>query len=274
MGSAKPHRERPSVKTRKSSAQRGPPGADSRRALRRTALLATAGVVIIGIVAGIIVTLRPGGNGAPASTGRPAVGLKETDPNLAPLAKAADGVGFHQTTGPNVGVVENLPADTRLLPGSPSLLSIGTEAPDFSLQTPTGELVRLSAFRGRTVLLEFFATWCPHCQAEAPHLMRLFSALPRDRFAFVSVDADSEDAASIYAFHRWFGIPWPTLLDPGTRAGNFSKAGSAGPVTEAFGVALYPTFCIIDAKGRIAWRGDREKPDALLFRELTHVSGT
>lgn len=274
MGSAKPHKESQSVKRGKSSAQRGPQSAVSRRALRRTALLATAGVVAIGIAAGIIITLRPGGNGAPASAGLPAVGLKEADPNLAPLVKAADAVGFHQTTGPNVGVVETLPADATLLPGSPSLLSVGAQAPDFSLLTPTGEQVRLSDFRGRTVLLEFFATWCPHCQAEIPHLMRLFSALPRDRFAFVSVNADSEDAASIYAFHRWFGIPWPTLLDPGKRGGSFSQAGSAGPVTESFGVALYPTFYIIDANGRIAWRGDREKPDALLLRELTRASGT
>jgi hypothetical protein len=107
-----------------------------------------------------------------------------------------------------------------------------------------------------------------------PHLMRLFSSLSPDRFAFVSVNADSEDAASIYAFHRWFRIPWPTLLDPGTRAGSFSQSGSTGPVTKAFGVALYPTFYIIDLSGRIAWRGDREKPDALLLRELTHASGT
>jgi thiol-disulfide isomerase/thioredoxin len=274
MGTAKPHKESISTRMGRSSAPQGPRGAASRRALRRTALLATAAVVAVGIAAGIIVTLRPGGSGAPASAGPPADRLKETDPSLAELARAADAVGFQQTTGPSVGVVENLPVDTTLLPGSPSLLSVGALAPDFSLQTPAGQRVRLSDFRGRTILLEFFATWCPHCQAEVPHLMKLHSALPQDRFAFVSVNADSEDAASVYAFHRWFGIPWQTLLDPGARAGNFSKAGSAGPVTEAFGVALYPTFYIIDAKGRIAWRGDREKPDALLLRELMHASGT
>ena len=245
----------------------------SRRALRRTAVLATAGVVVIGVAAALVVSLRLRGSAAPAPAGLPS-GQAETDPKLSSLAGAADAVGFHQTTAPNVGVVENLSVDTTLLPGSPSLLSIGAQAPDFSLLTPTGERVRLSDFRGRTVLLEFFATWCPHCQAEAPHLMKLFSALPSERFAFVSVNADSEDAASIYAFHRWFGLAWPTLLDPGARAGNFSQAGGAGPVTKAFGVALYPTFYIVDATGHVAWRGDREKPDALLLRELTHASGT
>jgi peroxiredoxin len=271
MASAKPHKEGSSIKKGRSSSQERQQA--SRRALRRTALLATAGVVVVGVAAALIVSLRPAGDGASAAAG-PRAGQAETDPRLSSLSRAADEVGFHQTAAPNVGVIENLPADATLLPGSPSLLSVGTQAPDFSLLTPTGERMRLSDFKGRAVLLEFFATWCPHCQAEVPHLMKLFSALPSQRFAFLSVNADSEDAASIYAFHRWFGLAWPTLLDPGTRAGNFSQAGGAGPVTEAFGVALYPTFYIIDAKGRVAWRGDREKPDALLLRELTHASGT
>lgn|GEM_PF-900151 len=270
MASAKPHKVSASIKKRESSAQQRQ--RPSRLTLRRTALLATAGVVVVGVAAALIVSLHPRGD-ASAAAGSPA-GPAETDAKLSSLARAADAVGFHQTAAPNVGVVENLPPDTTLLPGSVSLLSVGTQAPDFSLLTPTGGRVRLSDFRGRTVLLEFFATWCPHCQAEAPHLMKLFSALPSERFAFVSVNADSEDAASIYAFHRWFGLAWPTLLDPGARAGNFSQAGSAGPVTEAFGVALYPTFYVVDAKGRIAWRGDREKPDGLLLQELTHAAGT
>ena len=270
MASAKPHDKSPSIKKGKLSAQRRPEV--SGRALRTAVLLATAGVVVIGVALALILSLSPRGSGTSGSAGLPA-GQTETDPKLYSLTSAADAVGFHQTTAPNVGVVENLPAETTLLPGSASLLSVGAPAPDFSLLTPTGEHVRLSDFRGRTVLLEFFATWCPHCQAEVPHLMRLFSALQPERFAFVSVNADSEDAASVYAFHRWFNIAWPTLLDPGTRSGSFSQAGGAGPVTEEFGVALYPTFYIIDATGRIKWRGDREKPDALLLQELTHASG-
>jgi len=270
MASAKPHKERASIRKAGSSSEQEQKLA--RRALRRTAALATAGVVIIGVAAALLVSLHSRDGGAPAA-GK-AEARTEADPKLLALDKAADAVGFRQTTAPNVGVVENLPADTTLLPGSPSLLSVGAKAPDFSLLTPTGERVRLSDFRGRTVLVEFFATWCPHCQAEAPHLMKLFSALPPERFAFVSVNADSEDAASVYAFHRWFGLAWPTLLDPGTRAGSFSQAGGAGPVTEAFGVALYPTFFIVDANGRIAWRGDREKPDSLLLQELTRAPRT
>ena len=147
--------------------------------------------------------------------------------------------------------------DTRLLPPAPTLLSVGRAAPDFALKSPRGESVRLSDSLGKVVLLEFFATWCPHCQAEAQHLIAISKSLSPERFAFLSVNADSEDAASIYAFDRFFALPWPALLDPGTPPGSFTQSGGAGPVTTAYGVAVYPTFYVIDAKGRIAWRADR-----------------
>jgi peroxiredoxin len=257
--------------------RKGKPGArmvDRRRVVRRVALLATGGVAVLGITAGILIAFRsspetarndpPGADGA---------AVQPADPAAAALAKAADALGFRQTTDANVGVVELLPATTQLLPVSESLLPVGRQAPEFSLQTATGKLVKLSDYRGKTVLLEFFATWCPHCQAETRHLMQISQTLASRGVTFLSVNADSEDAPSLYAFERYFGIPWPALLDPGTPAGSFKQAGGAGPVTRAFGVALYPTFYIIDSLGRVAWRADREQPDELLLKKLIDVSG-
>src|SRR5208337_630761 len=83
------------------------------------------------------------------------------------LEAAADALGFRPTAAADAGVVENLPPDTTLLAPSRSVLSVGAAAPDFTLRTATGQVVHLSDYRGKTVLLEFFATWCPHCQAEA-----------------------------------------------------------------------------------------------------------
>ncbi len=242
---------------------------DRRRALRRAALLTTAGVAAVGIAAGILIALRP----AEAAPRAPAAATQVAAGSTEDLVKAADALGFRPSTDKDVGLVEMLPADTHLLPPSASLLAVGTQAPDFSLRTATGATVRLSDFRGRTVLLEFFATWCPHCQAEVRHLEQMAAAVASQGVTFLSVNADSEDAASLYAFDRFFRVPWPTLLDPGTPPGNFNKAGGAGPVTQAFGVALYPTFYIIDSQGRVAWRADREQPDALLLQKLRDVAG-
>jgi peroxiredoxin len=259
----------------------------NRRGVRRTLLLATAGVLAAGIAAAVIAGTRQGAApaqavAAAASTPQPGaatpqVGSASPQPAAAPtsdaLAAAADALGFRQTTAENVGVVENLPPDTQLLAPSKSMLAVGAAAPDFTLATATGERVRLSDLRGKTVLLEFFATWCPHCQAEAQHLTKMFESLPVSEFAFLSVNADSEDPASLYAFDRFFHIPWPTLLDPGTPAGSFKQAGGAGRVTTAYGVALYQAFYIIDAKGRVAWRNDREQPDMLLSQKLHDAAG-
>ncbi len=104
----------------------------------------------------------------------------------------------------------------------------GARAPDFELRTPVGETVKLSSFRGKTVLLEFFATWCPHCQAEAPHMVRIAQSLPEQGFVVIGVNVDSEDPASIYAFDHYFQIPYQTLLDPGGRPEASPRRGPRG----------------------------------------------
>jgi thiol-disulfide isomerase/thioredoxin len=246
--------------------------------IRRTLLFVTAGVVAAGIVVAVMISTRPA---APSTTQAAAASVPAASTSAAAtsapapgsLSAQADALHFKQTTAADVGVVENLPPDTALLAPSASMLAAGAVAPDFSLSTPTGEQVRLSSFKGKTVFLEFFATWCPHCQAEAQHLTKLYESLPKSDFAFLSVNADSEDPASLYAFDRYFSIPWPTLLDPGTPAGNYNQSGGAGPVTNAYGVALYPTFYIIDRKGRIYWRNDREQPDMLVSQKLHDAAG-
>jgi peroxiredoxin len=161
-----------------------------------------------------------------------------------------------------------------MLAPSATLLPVGIVAPDFTLSTPNGTKVHLADYRGKAILLEFFATWCPHCQAEAQHLLRLYQGLPNADFAFLSVNADSEDAGSIHAFGRYFGLPWPELLDQGSPAGSFAQAGGPGQVTQSYGIGLYPTFFIIDKKGKIAWRSDREQPDTLLLQQLQNASGS
>ena len=186
----------------------------------------------------------------------------------AELVAAADAVGFRPTTEPGVGEIEDKPASAAQSPANPSLLPVGSRAPGFTLQAPVGGSVTLSDYRGKAVLLEFFATWCPHCDAQAPHLEKLARSLGRKNVAFLSVNADSENAASVYAYHRYFGLSFPALLDPGSPTGSFHQQGGAGPVTRAYRVRFYPTFYVIDGNGRIVWGSDGEQPDALLREKL------
>jgi thiol-disulfide isomerase/thioredoxin len=191
-----------------------------------------------------------------------------SDLNASPaLIRAARAIGFVPTTEPGIGLIESKPASDAPGPYSKQLLAPGSVAPSFTLRTPEGQSVRVPA-AGKPTFLEFFATWCPHCAAEAPHLRRLALEFG-SRAAFVSVNADSENAASVYAFHRYFGLPYPALLDPsGSPRGDFRKAGGLGRWAKAYGVQAYPTMYVISAQGRVLWAGDSEQPDALIRQQL------
>ncbi len=230
----------------------------------RLVVFGTAGLVgIVAVVVGVLLATRS--TPAVAPPAQP-VASDRNAPKA--LVQAANAVGFHPTTEPGVGLIENQPASAAHPATNPNLLAVGTVAPAFTLKTPQGQRVSLSDYRGRVVLLEFFATWCPHCNAEAPHLRQLDASLPKGIYAFVSVNADGETAPSVFAFHRYYGLQYPALVDSSSTPGSFNAQGAAGPVSSKYQVVSYPTFYVIDPQGRIVWRSDGEQPDALLRQEL------
>ena len=235
---------------------------------RRLVWIATGGLAlaVAVVVAVLLATSSSPKVAAPAS----ATGADRTASPA--LVKAADAVGFHPTTEPGIGEIEGQPASAAQAPSNPDLLAVGTAAPSFTLQTPQGERVSLAQYRGRAVLLEFFATWCPHCNAEAPHLRAIAKSLPKGT-AILSVNADGETAPSVFAFHRYYGLPYPALVDPSAQPGTFDSPGAAGPVTTRYKVAAFPTFYVIDPHGRITWADDGEQPDAVLRQELRQATG-
>jgi thiol-disulfide isomerase/thioredoxin len=188
----------------------------------------------------------------------------------ATLIRAANAVHFSPTTEPGVGSIESKPATDVPSPYSKILLAKGTAAPRFTLRTPQGQAVT-APVAGKPTLLEFFTTWCPHCNAEAPHLGALARSFG-SKAAFVSVNADSENAASVFAFHRYFGLPYPALVDQsGSPRGSFHKAGGEGRWAKAYGVQAFPTFYVISPSGRVLWASDGEQPDALLHQQLVRA---
>jgi thiol-disulfide isomerase/thioredoxin len=239
-----------------------PPIRSRRGEFVRTVVLA---LVVTAVVVAVFLVLRPKSPAPPPPA-------KPTAADLAApksLQRAAAAIGFTPRTEPGVGSIEYKGANAAKPPSNPDLLAVGTIPPSFSLKTPEGQTVTLASLRGKVALLEFFATWCPHCVAEAPHLAAMAREFGHSPVQFVSINADSEDAASVYAYHRYFGLPFPALLDPGgSPAGSFHHGGGLGPTARAYHLGYYPTFYVLDKHGVIRWHGDVEQPDATLRQAI------
>ena len=243
---------------------------DGRRTLAPRTIWAAGGAVIliVGVAVGVWGPIRS--SPKPPPPAQPSAGDRAAP---ASLVRAADAVGFHPNTEPGVGRFLDRPASAAPAPSNANLLPVGSAAPGFTLETPTGKNVSLSDYRGKAVLLEFFATWCPHCAVETPHLQNLFASLPKARYAWLLVNSDGERAPDVFAFHRYFGLTAPALLDPSIQPGDFHHQGAAGLVTIKYNVRFIPTLYVIDPHGKIAWRSDGEQPDALLRQELVQAAG-
>ena len=124
-----------------------------------------------------------------------------------------------------------------------TLLKPGTDAPDFTLNDLSGKPVQLSDFRGKTVVLVFWASWCPDCRAEIPQLKSMWASSDPAKVKFVSVSFDRE-----YDTFRQFvseqELPGVQLFDPAGK-----KDSSIGA---AYGVQWIPSLYVINPEGKVA----------------------
>jgi len=116
-------------------------------------------------------------------------------------------------------------------------------APDFSLSTTDGRTVHLSDFRGKPVLLNFWATFCVPCREEMPALQTLWKAYRHAGLVVLAVAADRDKSgAAIKAFLASTDVGFPVLLD------------SDGEVRRRYEVQALPTSYLIGADGRFLGR--------------------
>jgi peroxiredoxin len=118
---------------------------------------------------------------------------------------------------------------------------VGAPAPAFSLQRLSGDgELSLRSFRGKTVVLNFFASWCEPCKQEAPVLEQLWTKDRSDQLVVLGVDTGPDAAADGRRFVKAHGITYPVVFDP-----------NANVASSRYGASNLPVTYVLDPKGRI-----------------------
>jgi len=113
------------------------------------------------------------------------------------------------------------------------------DAPMFALKGITGKMVALKNFRGKPVLLHFWATWCAPCQEELPALQRLYEKMGNDHFEIVAVNIDRGDPAKVLEYIDKYKLTFLNLLDP------------EQTVRKQYFIRGLPTSYLIDTEGQL-----------------------
>ena len=130
-------------------------------------------------------------------------------------------------------------------------------AADFSLKDENGKVYRLSDYRGKVVVLNFWATWCPPCREEMPAMERAHQKVKNEKIAIIAVNV-GEDEDTVFGFTGLYPMTFPLPLD------------TDGSVVKKYPVTGLPTTFIISPDGTVTHRavGGRHWDDDQLLNKL------
>ncbi|WP_050182236.1 redoxin domain-containing protein [Domibacillus robiginosus] len=111
----------------------------------------------------------------------------------------------------------------------------GEKAPDFTVKTMEGKEVKLSDYEGKKVFLNFWATWCPPCKAEMPHMQSFYDGEP-ENVEILAVNIE-ESSTTVSEFAEEYGLTFPILMD------------EDGTITETYQVYTIPTTYVLNEEG-------------------------
>ena len=133
---------------------------------------------------------------------------------------------------------------------------VGSPAPEFTLRLLTGETLSLASLKGKPVLVNFWASNCPHCQQEAPIMVRMYERYRDKGLAVVSINVIWDNANDARQFVETYHLPYPVGLD------------AIGAIGGAYGVEATPTTFFIDKGGVVRARQDGEGSEAEIAKRI------
>jgi thiol-disulfide isomerase/thioredoxin len=137
------------------------------------------------------------------------------------------------------------------------------QTPALSLEDLGHKVHTLQDYRGRVVLVNFWASWCGPCVREMPGMQRLQDTMNGKPFTLLAVNVE-ESSGAVWKFAAKVGIKFPLLLD------------SDGRTAFNWGIDLYPTSFLIDPRGRIQYvaYGPRDWDDPEIIQAIEGMFGT
>ena len=130
--------------------------------------------------------------------------------------------------------------------------------------TSDGQVFSTADWRGRVILVDFWATWCPPCMAELPRLKKAYAEFHPKGLEVIGVSSD-HDPNNFRAFLRDNkDMPWPQLIDP--------AAKERHPLIDRFGIDGIPTMFLIDKKGICRSGGARDKYEQMIPKLLEEAA--
>ena len=124
-----------------------------------------------------------------------------------------------------------------------ALLKPGTVAPDLSLTTIDGKTFSLSSLRGKYVVLDFWASWCPDCRKDAPNVIAMYEKYHQKGVEFVGVSFDTKRDAWAKGVDK-LGIPYLQVGD--------MKGMRESAVASAYNIKWIPSIYVVDPQGNVA----------------------
>ena len=123
-----------------------------------------------------------------------------------------------------------------------------TEMPDAELTAVTdGKKVKLSSFKGKALLVNFWASWCEACMEEMPTIVKLHNTLKGEGFDVVSINVDEDPAKVVPGIVKKFGMEFPVYVDHEEK------------LAAAFHVVAIPYNIVIGKNNKVSWTESGER---------------